>query len=141
MFDPEAEKLYMRTYKQGWSGRVWSTLTGRSRHLLALTELDAVCTVGARRDTGIRTVPIGQIRGSEGRSSDFDRDFNPLQNRNRDRWLSVATARHRGKALPPVKLIRVGDVYFIRDGHHRISVARAMGQQHIEAVVVVWQAN
>jgi hypothetical protein len=44
-----------------------------------------------------------------------------------------------GDPLPPVELIQVGSVYFVRDGHHRISVARAMGQQEIEAVVTVWQ--
>jgi hypothetical protein len=53
----------------------------------------------------------------------------------------VAAARRRGKSLPPVDLIQVGDAYFVRDGHHRISVARALGQQDIEAKVIVWQVT
>jgi hypothetical protein len=53
--------------------------------------------------------------------------------------LGIATARQRGKPLPPVELIQVGDVYFVRDGHHRISVARALGQRDIGAEVMVWQ--
>ena len=86
-------------------------------------------------------VPISQICGSEGRCHDFDRDFHPLQDHNKERWLGIARARQRGKALPPVELVRVGDVYFVLDGHHRISVARALGQRHIEAKVMVWQVT
>jgi hypothetical protein len=98
-------------------------------------------TVHTCRYAEIQTVPISQIRGSEGRSNDFDRDFNPLQNHNKRRWLSIAAARRRGKALPPVGLVQVGDVYFICVGYHRILVARAMGQQDIEAKVMVWQVT
>jgi hypothetical protein len=87
------------------------------------------------------TVPIAQIGGSEGRAGDFDRDFNPLQDYTRERWLGIAAARERGKALPLVSLAQVGDIYFVKDGHHRISVARALGQKAIEAKVVEWQVE
>jgi len=133
--------LYSRARSQGWQGQIWSTLTGRSRRLLTLAEIEANSTVHARRYAGIRTVPIGQVRGSQGRSNDFDRDFNPLQDHNKRRWLGVAAARERGKPLPPVQLVQVGDVYFVQDGHHRISVARALGQRAIEATVMVWQVT
>ena len=135
------DTLYSRARARGQWGQVWSTLTGRSRHLLSLGEIEATCTVHVYGYAGVRTVPISQIHGSEGRSNDFDRDFNPLQNHNKRRWLSIAAARRRGKALPPVKLVQVGDVYFVCDGHHRISVARALGQQDIEAKVMVWQVT
>jgi hypothetical protein len=141
MFDYKTNELYFRARSCGWLGQVWSTLTGRSRRLLALDEIDTICTIHARRYAGIRTVPISQIRGSEGRSNDFDRDFNPLQNHNEGRWLGVAAARQQGKTLPPVELIQVGDVYFVRDGHHRISVARALGQLDIDAEVMVWRVS
>jgi hypothetical protein len=114
---------------------------GHSRRLLALESVDAACAVRARCNAGIRTVAIEQIRGSEGRAHDFDRDFNPLQEHTKGRWLSIAAARQRGKALPPVVLVQVGDLYFVRDGHHRISVARALGQLDIEAKVTVWQVD
>ncbi len=136
MFDQATDRLYSFSRDQARRGLLWSTLTRRSRCLLALDEIEAAF----QRDAGMLVVPISQIRGSESRSSDFDRDFNPLQDHNKRRWLSVAAARRRGKALPPVKLIQVGDVYFVRDGHHRISVARALGQRSIEARVVVWEA-
>jgi hypothetical protein len=86
-------------------------------------------------------VPINLIRGSQGRSHDFDRDFNPLQHHTKGRWLSVAAAWQRGKELPPVDLIQVRDFYFVQDGHHRISVAQALGQQVIEAEVTVWNVT
>jgi hypothetical protein len=133
--------LYNRARSRGWRGQVWSALTGRSRRLLPLAEIDAACIVCACHCARIRMVPISHIRGSQGRSKDFDRDFNPLQEHTKDRWLNVAVARQWGKSLPPVELIQVGDVYFVRDGHHRISVARALGQQDIEAEVTVWQVN
>jgi len=86
-------------------------------------------------------VPICQIRGSENRAGDFDRDFNPLRDHNQGRWQRVAEARQLGKALPPVDLVQVEELYFVRDGHHRISVAQALGQQEIEAKVVVWRVS
>jgi hypothetical protein len=133
--------LYSRARNRGWRGQVRSALTGRSCRLFTLAEIDATCTMHACRHARIRTVPIGQIRGSQDRSHDFDRDFNPLQDHNKGRWLGIAAARQRGKALPPVELVQVGDVYFVRDGHHRISVARALGQRDIKAKVMVWRAT
>jgi hypothetical protein len=86
-------------------------------------------------------VPLRQIRGSAGRSHDFDAVFHPRQGRNKGRWLRIAVARQMGTYLPPVELVRIGDAYFVRDGHHRISVAHAMGQACIEAEVVNWQVT
>lgn len=134
-----ASSLYTRSCQRGQRGQLWAGLTGQSRGLLALGQVHATGSVEAQGDSGIRTVSIDQICGSENRSADFDCDFNPLRDHNRDRWLSIAQARQRGRALPPVVLIQVGDLYFVRDGHHRISVARALGQKAIEATVVVWQ--
>lgn len=133
--------LYSRARNRGQWGQLWSVLTRRSRHLLPLDEVDVPGDVHAHCCGEVRTVPICHIRGSQGRSYDFDRDFNPLQDHNKARWLGVASARQRGKALPPVELIQVGDVFFVQDGHHRISVARALGQRDIEAEVVVWTGH
>lgn len=107
--------------------------------MLDLSEIKGTCWVDAHTYVGLHTVPIGQIWGSGGLSDDFDRDFHPLQDHCKGRWLRVAAARDQDKVLPPVVLVQVGDVYFVRDGHHRISVARALGQLDIEAEVTVWQ--
>jgi hypothetical protein len=65
----------------------------------------------------------------------------PLSDCTRDRWRGIAAARQRGRPLPPVALIQVGDLYFVRDGHHRISVTRALGQHSIEATVEMWHTD
>jgi hypothetical protein len=109
--------------------------------LLSLEEVSQACTVQARSSGGTRTVAIAQICGSEDRAGDFDCDFNPIQDHTHDRWLGIASALQRGRTLPPVALIQVGDRYFVRDGHHRVSVARALGQRAIEATVEVWQVD
>ena len=133
------KQLYDCALARGRRGQLWRALARRPRHLLALAEMDAVCTPSNRQQAGTRTVPIRQIRGSQGRSRDFDPNFNPIQAHTKERWLSIARARQGGKSLPPVKLAQLGDVYFVQDGHHRISVARALGQQDIEAEVTHWQ--
>jgi hypothetical protein len=133
------DTLYSRSRRHGRRGRFWSTMSQDSHRLLDLSEIEDTCRVDTRSYAGPHTVPIEQIRGSEGRSNDFDRDFNPLQDHCKSRWLRIAKAREQDKVLPPVVLVQVGGVYFVRDGHHRISVARALGQLDIEAEVTVWQ--
>jgi hypothetical protein len=145
--DPEyaaafaALRLYQRMRRRGWLGQLWTALTGQTRHLFDLGAIEAHYATGDRRHGGCRTVPLRQIRGSEGRCREFDLSFHPLQSHSAARWLSIATASRMGVALPPVELIQVGDVYFVRDGHHRISVARALGQTQIDAKVTVWQVS
>ena len=133
--------LYRHALTKGRRSQLWAGLTGRSPWLLSLEEISHACTVQARSSGGTRTVAITQICGSEGRAGDFDRDFSPLQDHTCERWLGIASALQQGRYLPPVALIQVGDLYFVRDGHHRISVARALGQKAIEATVEVWQVD
>jgi hypothetical protein len=121
--------------------QVWSRFRGEPNGLFSLREVSATVEVGAQRHAGVRTVKIDRIRGSQGRCKDFDRDFNPLQDHTASRWKNIARARDQGKALPPVNLVKVGDVYFVLDGHHRVSVARANGQVDIEANVTEWDVQ
>ena len=122
-----------------WRG-LWSRLTRRTEHLIALASVEATCAVVGLRDAGTRSVPINQIRGSSSsRGCDFDADLRPLQSCDQARWLRLAAARLRGVKLPPVELIQVEEVYFVVDGHHRISVARALGEREIQATVTTWQ--
>ena len=134
-----ASNLYRRARGQGRLSRVWSVLCGRSCRLLNLAAVQATCRIRPSHPVGAHTVPIHQIRGSENRSHDFDSAFRPLRSHNRQRWLNIAAARQLGVMLPAVELIQVGDVYFVRDGHHRISVAQALGQKYIDAMVIIWQ--
>lgn len=129
------------TNLQAGLSKLWSALNGRSRHLLDLTTVQATCPLLDYHYVGKQTVTISQIRGSasEGRSHDFDANFRPLKSHTAARWQGVYAARERGLKLSPVRLIRVGNIYFVEDGHHRISVAKARGEQIIEAEVTVWQ--
>jgi hypothetical protein len=88
-----------------------------------------------QRALGHQIVPVKHIIGSEGRYSDFDRRFLPLTEAVEQRWRSVEHAMDRMIDLPPVDLWKISDVYFVRDGNHRVSVARWKGQGHIDAYV------
>jgi len=119
--------------------KVWAAISGRKNSLLDLSEVEKQIQVRNRHHAGIQAVAVHKIVGSLGRCSDFDSGFNPLNENTRDRWLSIARARLLGIPLPPVDLIQVGERYFVRDGHHRISVARSFGEQAIDAEVTVWE--
>jgi hypothetical protein len=80
-------------------------------------------------------VELDAIVGSVDRSRDYDRRFRPTSGRTRGRWEQIAAAARRGESFPPVDLLRVGELYFVRDGHHRVSVARALGRTDIDAYV------
>jgi hypothetical protein len=85
---------------------------------------------------GLQTVPLDAILGTVDRAKGFDRQFRPTTARVRARWERIANAVRRGEPMPPISLFKIGEVYFVRDGHHRVSVARALGRTDIEAYVV-----
>jgi hypothetical protein len=132
----EALRLFRWKLSEAHLLEVWGGLIGRRSDLLQLADVQRIGGTAAGHTVRIRAVSIARIRGSEGRAGDFDWAFRPRQHHLRDRWLSVASARLCGVPLPRVSLIRVGDDYFVRDGHHRISVARALGEAYIDAEVV-----
>ncbi len=134
------KELYRSMQTKAFFERIFSRLTGHSRKLLDMAAEVSGRKIRGRHYAGAKTVPINQIRGSEGRSGDFDIDFNPMNSRTAGRWLSVAVASSEGVILPPVELIQLGADYFVRDGHHRISVARALGEKFVDAVVTALQS-
>ena len=85
---------------------------------------------------GYQTVPVKQIVGSMDRFQDFDRAFLPRQRHTAGRWQSIDRAYYEDTSLPPIQLYQVGDVYFVKDGNHRVSVAREKGQEFIDAEVI-----
>jgi hypothetical protein len=125
--------LFNHEHSQGRLNTLVARLLGRSNKLNMLP-----ATVNNGHYLGIRTVALDQIHGSESRANGFDFHFHPLDERMQSRWVSVAQARQNDVALPPVELIKVGNDYFVRDGHHRISVAHAFGESFIEAEVIEW---
>jgi hypothetical protein len=90
-----------------------------------------------QRDLGIQLIPIDSIVGTvDRRRGEFDRSFRPADPGVRTRWERIAEARRRGEAMPPIDVYRLGELHFVVDGHHRVSVARAMGDTDIEAHVI-----
>ncbi len=135
----QAVAAFTKAQTIGWWKRLLARITGRPTHLLDLNDLPCQGALAQRRYAGVHLVAIDAIRGSEGREHDFDATFYPTQSHNMDRWASVAVAFQLGIALPPVELVQAGDTYYVRDGHHRISVARYLGQKEIEAEVTIWE--
>jgi hypothetical protein len=84
---------------------------------------------------GLRVIPVEQIVGSVDRVRDFDLKFRPRTGRSRQRFERIDEAARRGQSLPPIDVYQVGNIYFVRDGHHRVAVHRALGLDQIEADV------
>jgi hypothetical protein len=116
--------------------RVLNWVKGSSNKLLPFDEVRQRLDLRGQHYAGMRQVPIDQIVGSTGRYLDFDRAFLPLQGRTRDRWISIDKAHYQDVILPPVELLKVGEAYFVKDGNHRVSVARERGQAYIDAYVI-----
>jgi hypothetical protein len=120
--------------------RVKAAILYRSSVLFDLESLSGL-RVRASHYGGIQAVSLEHICGTLGRTSDFDNCFHPLDDRLRDRWVSIAIARFQYIPLAPVELIHVGGCYFVKDGHHRISVARAFGESAVDAEVTIWDVS
>ncbi len=87
------------------------------------------------RNLGLHNLDIDTIVGSVGRGGDFDRWFRPRRPVNRQRWEALDRASRTGAILPPIEVYKVGHLHFVRDGHHRVSIARAHGMRTIDALV------
>ncbi|MCP4400356.1 MAG: ParB N-terminal domain-containing protein [bacterium] len=133
-----AIEAFDRARTKGLAFKLWSFFTRKPSGMLSLRDIHNAC-IRTRHYEGDQTVNIDHIRGSENRMADFDAQFHPLHLRNKERWVNVATAMLQDSMLPPVELIKVDGTYFVRDGHHRVSAARALGQCDIDAVVTSWE--
>ena len=124
-------------------GKMASILPWRSQRLLSLPEIIGNDSVKNALYLGTHSVLLDQIRGSAspGKCKDFDVNFRLVNGHNTKRWTGIYQARTSGRGLPPVTLIQVGDIYFVEDGHHRISVAYALGDAEIEGQITIWQLS
>lgn len=130
-----AEEMFERAYFRAQVRHIWGLLV---RNPCELKFLDVTMEIEGF-STEEKTVPLDRIRGSTGRPDRFDCQFRPRQRRDKGRWTGIAVAMMREPlALGRVKLIQVGEEYYVTDGHHRISVARALDKFGIDATVTVW---
>jgi hypothetical protein len=131
----EAEKAFGRASRARRRAALIARLR-RGARLAGLAVFDETRRSGPRAGRGVHEIPLDAIKGTTepNRAAQFDEDFRPAK-LTRSRWQSIWLAFHRGAALPPISVVQFGDVYAIRDGHHRVSVAKALGAPSIRALV------
>ena len=112
-----------------------SHLTGEKIDLLSYGEVLKSLRLQGQVERGRQEIPLDKIIGSVGRYTDFTRDFLPRKSSDSQRWVSVKVATESLMGVPPIEVYKVGDYYFVRDGNHRVSIARQNGQSHIEAYI------
>jgi hypothetical protein len=134
-FSEQARSDFQRARFKAFMNRAWATLSGQPTTLLSYDEIKEKLHIGGPIYRGVQTVRVEQIEGSLNRYHEFDRVFKPASDKLAERWQSVNRAFYQEISLPPVVLYKVGEVYFVVDGHHRVSVAREQGQIFIEAEV------
>ncbi len=132
VYDPD----YSRARSKALFRSVMARLAGRSNRLLSYNEVKDKLHLGGSVYRGVQSVPVKNIVGSVDRYRDFDRVFLPAQTFTADRWKTINRAFYRDQSLPPIKLYKVGDAYFVLDGHHRVSVAREHDVEYIDAEVI-----
>ena len=114
---------------------VWAVLSGRPTTLISYDEVREKLSIGGPIYRGVETVELKKITGSLNRYHEFDRAFLPKKDALSDPWQRVNRAFYKDISLPAIVLYKVGEVYFVVDGHHRVSVARKQGQLFIDAEV------
>lgn len=111
-------------------------MRGQQKALLSFDEVRSAARMEGQSYRGLREIPVAQIRGSVGRVGDFDASFLPARPHLRERWARLDAAMRRGEAIPPIEVYQLAGAYFVKDGHHRVSVARQLGQATIAARVI-----
>ena len=138
MLDEIASRVhadFARARSRAFLSDIVGFLLGRPKRLLSYDQVKEKLHIGGPIHRGVRTVEIARIVGSVNRYVDFDHAFLPLNDRIASRWQNIDRAFYEDISLPPIVLYKVGEVYFVVDGHHRVSVARQQGQEFIEAEV------
>ena len=134
----DAENDYLRLRRRQVLSRLAQWLRREPDDVSEILPFDEVVAALGRtgeRRLGQQVISLESIVGSVDRTGDFDRWFRPRSPRTRERWERLARAQRRGEAIPPIDVYRVGELHFVRDGHHRVSVAIAMKLRTIDAMV------
>jgi hypothetical protein len=108
---------------------------GDADRILSFDEVVAALGWSAERYLGLQTIQLDTVVGTVDSGRDFDRRFRPTSDRVRERWERLDLAQRCGAAIPPIEVYRVGGLHFVKDGHHRVSVAVATGHTTIDAYV------
>jgi len=131
----EGQNKFQSARSRAFLQEVLGFLRGKSPELLSFDEIKTRLRLREESYKGLQDIPVAQIAGSVGRYKDFTRDFLPKSNNMRERWSRVYASVNSLKGVPPIDVFKVGDLYFVRDGNHRVSVAKQIGAKTIEAHV------
>ena len=134
----QADQAFSGALRKGLFRRVLEFFRGtQPDSLLSFDEVRAKLKVRGQHYAGLQDIPLDSIAGSVGRYQEFNRAFLPAQEFIRERWKRVYAVAHSAEGFPPIDVYQIGDVYFVRDGHHRVSVLKDLGAPTIEATVTV----
>jgi len=136
MVDEQINADYDRAHRRAFLRSVMSHVLRQPNALIPYRDVRDRITMERESYRGMQTVPVSQIIGSVDRFRDFDRAFFPKQRHTASRWKSIDLAFHRDIRLSPIELYKVGEIYFVKDGNHRVSVAREHGIDFIDAEVI-----
>ncbi len=132
----KAGEAFSQARRRAFFQRILGFFTGHQPgNLLSFEHVRDKLKIRGQHYIGIQTIPIDKIVGSAGRYTEFNRAFLPTQDFIRERWMRVYEAAHGQTGFPPIDVYKIGDVYFVRDGHHRVSVLKELGATTIEATV------
>jgi hypothetical protein len=135
----DSQEDFVRARRRRILSRLSATLRRDGDDVEVMLPFDeVVAALGRRseRDMGLRSIPLEAIVGTVDRGKEFDRNFRPTSARVRPRFERIAKAQRRGESMPPIDVYKVGELYFVRDGHHRVAVAREHRRDVIDAHVV-----
>ncbi|MDR2658604.1 MAG: transcriptional regulator [Spirochaetaceae bacterium] len=132
----QAADDFSRAHVRAMISRIQNFMNIDKDKLLSFNNVKEILKPKTETYKGMREVPINLIVGSEGRYLDFNKFFFPRSEYLRKRWQRVDEAHITNIILPPVQLYEIGGVYFVRDGNHRVSVAKAQGCEYIDAEVI-----
>ncbi|MGN6030881.1 MAG: hypothetical protein ACTHQE_04380 [Thermomicrobiales bacterium] len=136
MMDDQVRDDFDRARQKAFLNDIIATATRRENELVPFHEVRKRVSPEGESYRGMQTVPIAQIVGSMDRYGDFDRAFLPRTKSTSGRWKNIDRAFYEDVRLPPIQLYKVGDIYFVKDGNHRVSVARERGVEFIDAEVI-----
>ncbi|MCD4676606.1 MAG: hypothetical protein K8S18_11530 [Desulfobacula sp.] len=136
-----ADIAFSKAISKAFVQELKALLFRRSKKLLPFDDVKEKLELWYGKNIGVKTVPLNSIIGSQGRYRNFTRHFLPLEENLRNRWKQIEIAMESGKELPPVELYKVCNAYFVKDGHHRVSVAKAKKKISIEAKVFEYNCD
>ena len=131
----KSEEDFSKVRNKALFNSIQHLLSPEETQLISLNDIKELLHPDNEVYVGMKTVPVENIIGSEGRYNDFDNLFFPKHSHLKNRWLNIDKAYMQGVILPAVTLYEIGGVYFVRDGNHRVSVAKARGVEFIDAEV------